>query len=64
MWPRSALGDQLIAHATRERQIGDPVAVQVTELAAADAELDAAEAVRCGLDAGPRADGGRDLLSG
>jgi hypothetical protein len=63
-WCGRALGDQLVAHATREGQIGDPVAVKVAELAAAEAELDAAEAVGRGLHAGPRADGGRDLLSG
>ena len=44
--------DQLVAHPARERQVGDPVTVQMPELAAADAELDAAEAMRTDLDLG------------
>ena len=54
MRPRAAGRDQLIAHPAREREIGDPVTVQMPELAAAHAKLDAAEAMRPNLDAGPR----------
>src|SRR5262249_43272185 len=44
---RGAAGrDQLVADPPRERQVGQAVAVQVAELLAAVAELDAAEAVR------------------
>src|SRR5580704_722503 len=59
-----ARGDQLVAHAAREGKVGDPVAVEVTELAAADAEFDAAEPVRSGLHPRPRLHGFGDLLSG
>lgn len=53
MRPGATLGDQLVAYATRERQVGDAVAVKMTELPSADAELDPAESVRRGLHAGP-----------
>jgi len=59
-----ALGDQLVAHATGEWQVGDSVAVQVAELAAAEPELDPAEAMGGGLDTGPRTYGVGDLFSG
>ena len=42
---RAARGDQLVAHAARERQVGHAIAVQVAELAAAEPELDPAEAM-------------------
>ena len=38
--------DELVAHPAGERQIGDPVTVQMPELAAPDAKLDTAEAMR------------------
>lgn len=41
----AAAGDQFVAHAVGERKIGDSVAVEVPELASAEAKLDAAE--RC-----------------
>ncbi len=53
MRSRAAIGDQFVAHAARERKVGDPVAVQVPELASAEAELDATEAMRPGGDAWP-----------
>ncbi len=53
----AAFGDQLIAHAPRERKVGDPVAVKVAELAPAQAELDASEPVRRGFHARPRLHG-------
>ena len=46
-------GHQLFAHADGKRQIGEPIAVQMPELAAPDAKLDAAEPVRARLDSGP-----------
>jgi len=49
----AARGDELVAGAARERQVGEPVAVQVAELALAEAELDPAEVVRLGGDALP-----------
>jgi hypothetical protein len=42
MRPSAACRDQLVAHATRERKVGDPVAVQMPELAPAEKELDTA----------------------
>jgi hypothetical protein len=50
----AALGDQLVADAPREGKIGDAVAVEMAELASAEPELDAAEAVRRGLHTRPR----------
>jgi hypothetical protein len=49
---RSTGGDQLVADAARERQVGEMLAVEMAELAAAEPELDAAEAVRPLDDAG------------
>jgi hypothetical protein len=43
MGPGTALGDQLVPDAPRERQVGDPIAVDVAELAPADSEFDPAE---------------------
>ena len=57
MRPRAAGADQLVAHAPREGQVGDPVTVQMAELAAPDLELDAAKAMLSAtLDARPRGD--------
>lgn len=60
----AALGDQLVANAAGERQVGNPVAVQMAEFAPPDMELDAAKAVRSGLHPRPRLDGGGDLGAG
>ena len=57
------VGDQLVPNATRERKVGDPVAVEVAQLAPADPELDAAEPVRSRLNARPRLHGLCDLFS-
>jgi hypothetical protein len=46
MGRRAAGGDELVADAARERKVGERLAVEVAELAAAEAELDPAEAVR------------------
>ena len=51
---------QLVAHGAGEREVGEAVAVEVAELAAADAELDAAEAVRVDLHVRPGAHLGDD----
>jgi len=40
---RAAASDQFVAYAAWERQVGDPVTVEVPKLAAADTKLDAAE---------------------
>ena len=53
---RSSLGDELLADADRERQVGEMAAVQVTELASPDEELDAAEPMRLDRDAFPSGD--------
>ena len=50
------LRNQLFAHFHRKREIGQPAAVQVSEFAPADAELDAAEAMRLDADAFPSGD--------
>ena len=62
--PRAPDGDQLVANPARERQVRDPVAVEVAELAPADPEFDAAEPVWSGLHARPRPHGLCDLFSG
>ena len=54
MRSRATFGHQLVADAPREGKVGDAVAVEMTELAAAEPELDAAESVRRGLHARPR----------
>jgi hypothetical protein len=46
--------DQLVAHPAREGKIGDPVTMQMTELATADPKLDPAEAIRTDLHPWPR----------
>lgn len=61
--PRGAPGgDELVAHAAREGQVCEPVAVEVPELAPAETELDPAEAVRLDGDARPREHDALDLL--
>lgn len=50
---RLAGGDQLLPHANRKREIGQPVAMQVPELPPANAKLDAAESMGRGGDTGP-----------
>ena len=57
------LGDQLVAYAAGERQIGDAVAVEVTELTPAQAELGAAEPVRRRFHARPRLHCCRDVFT-
>lgn len=49
----SPVADQLIAKRSREGQVGDLVAVDVAEFAAAEAELGATEAMGCRLHARP-----------
>src|SRR5260221_14570121 len=46
-------GDEIVAHEQRKRKVCEPVTVEVSELAAAEAELGAAEAVPAGRDAPP-----------
>jgi hypothetical protein len=53
---RAAGLDEHVAHDAPERQVGEAVAVQVAELAPAETELDAAEAVRVHGDAFPACD--------
>ena len=53
-----------IAHPAWECEVGHPVAVEVAELAAAEPELHAAEAVRAGAHARPALDLGGDPLAG
>jgi hypothetical protein len=48
--------DQLLAHLHRKWEIGQPAAVQMSELAASEAELDAAESMRLDPHAFPPAD--------
>lgn len=48
--------DQLLAHFHWKRQIGQAAAVQVAELTAPEAELDAAESVRLDAHAFPTGD--------
>src|SRR5437899_2535562 len=61
---RAPRGDQLVAERPREREIGEAVAVEVAELAAAEPELDPAETVRLDAHAVPRRDLGPDALCG
>jgi hypothetical protein len=51
---RSARSDQPVADAARERQVGDPVAMQMAELTPAEKELDAAKPMPASLHTGPR----------
>jgi hypothetical protein len=57
--PGATPGDQLVADATREWKVGDLIAMEVAELAAAESKLDPAEAMRPDLDPVP----GPDCLS-
>ena len=50
---RLPFDDQLLAHADRERQIGQTAAMQVSEFAPSDPELATAEAVRQHRHVGP-----------
>jgi len=59
---RPPFRDEALADANRKRQVGEPAAVQVSQLAASDAKLDAAEAVRMHRDAIPAADFSHDTL--
>jgi hypothetical protein len=43
--PSAAAGDELVARALGERQIGEPVAMEVAEFYPPEAELDTAETV-------------------
>ena len=38
--------DELLSHCHRERQVGEPTAMQMAELTSSDTELDASEAMR------------------
>ncbi len=53
MRSRATFGHQLVADAPREGKVGNAIAVKMTELAAAEPELDSAEPVRRGLHARP-----------
>ncbi len=57
---------QFVVNPLGERQVGQPVTVQMTDLAVVDGELDAAEPVRVGLNARPARnlcyDGARDII--
>jgi len=53
---RLALRDQPFTNSDGERKVGEPAAVQVPELAPADAEFDTAEPVRRDGDTGPAGD--------
>jgi len=48
-----SLCNQLLTHLHRKREVGQPAAMQVSELAAPQAELDAAESMRLDADAFP-----------
>jgi len=61
--PGATVGDQLVADAARKREVGEAVPMDVAELAPSDPEFDPAEAVRRGLHAGPRLNGGCDVFS-
>src|SRR4051794_15388833 len=60
---RFVLGHELLADADRERHVRERAAVQVAELAAADAELDEAAAPHRYRDVGPGANFTRDAIS-
>src|SRR5215510_15140034 len=53
---RAASADELVAHEERERQIREPAAMQMAELAMSTAKLGAAESMTPGRDARPRRD--------
>ena len=54
----AAARHQLVAQPARQWKVDDPVTMQMSELAAAHAKLDAAEAMRSDIDLRPRRDGG------
>lgn len=58
----SAGGDEFVAHANGKRQVGPSAAVQVAQLAAADAKFDAAKTVRRDGHVRPRRHFTNDLL--
>jgi hypothetical protein len=60
----TASRDELVAQPAGEREVSDPVTVQMPEFPAAEAKFDAAEAMRADPDAGPRRHGGGDPLRG
>ncbi len=62
--PCASARDEFVAHAAREREVSDVVAVEVAELSAADEKLDASEAVVLDVHVGPRPDFGGDALGG
>jgi hypothetical protein len=62
--PGLALSDQFVAHPAGEREVGDPITVQVAELAAPEAKLDSAESVRSGLHTWPGHNGFGDQACG
>jgi hypothetical protein len=62
MGERTTGSDQLVSHASGERKVGDPVAVQMADLPPAHPELDAAEPMETDLDVRPRCNGRDDLL--
>lgn len=55
-----AVLDQVVSDEQRERQIGQPAAVQVSQLTSPDPELGPAEPVTAGGDPWPRRDFARD----
>jgi len=58
-----SVGNQLLADADRKCQVGEVTAVQVPELAPADAELDETRAVRGDGDVRPACDRLGDAIS-
>jgi hypothetical protein len=62
MRDRPAGSDQIIAYPSRERQVGDPVAMEMTELAPTPPELDTTETTRRDIDPWPGPDRGDDPL--
>jgi len=59
---RASAGDERFADADGEGQIGEPIAVNVAQLAPADAELHAAETMRRDGNARPRAHFATDAI--
>jgi hypothetical protein len=63
MWSGATGRDQFVPDPARKRKIGDPVAVQMPELTAADPKLDTTESMRSDLDGRPRSHDRGDALS-
>ena len=62
---RAAVGHELVAHEERERQVRQPAAVQMSELAAPASKLGAAEPMPASGHAGPRRNlAGDDVVDG